>query len=189
MLELQKLPGIGPRSAYRLAFFILRMQDEEAIQLAKSIEDLKQKIRYCRICFNLTENDICSICSDENRDKSVICVVEHPQDAISIENTGEYKGLYHVLGGAISPPDGIGPENLRIRELLERIEKQEIKEIILATNPNVNGELTATYLSRLLSGKAAKITRLATGVPFGGDLDFADEVTIARALQARQTIE
>lgn len=187
--ELQKLPGVGPKTAYRLAFFILKMEKEEAQSLSKSIIDFKEKVKYCRICFNLADEDICQICSDENRDNKQICIVEQPQDAISIERSGEYRGTYHILGGAISPQDGVGPDQLRIKELLERIEKINPEEVIIATNPNVKGEMTAAYLLRLLKGKVSRITQLATGVPFGGDLDFADEITIAKALQSRRTLD
>lgn len=187
--ELQKLPGIGPRTAYRLALFILKMDQEDAVSLSKAIAELKQKVNYCRICFNLSDSEICSICGNENRNHRVICVVEQPQDLFSIEKSGEYSGVYHVLGGAIAPAEGVGPEQLRIKELIDRVESQEIEEVIIATNPNVNGEITAAYLIRLLQGKVPKISQLATGVPFGGDLDFADEITIARAIQSRRVVK
>ncbi|MCX7831461.1 MAG: recombination mediator RecR [Actinobacteria bacterium] len=187
--ELQKLPGVGPKTAYRLAFFILKMEKEEAQSLSNSIIDLKDNVRYCQICFNLSDEEICQICSDENRNHKQICIVEQPQDAISIERSGEYRGTYHILGGAISPQEGVGPDQLRIRELLERVEKVVPEEVIIATNPNVKGEMTAAYLLRLLKGKVPRITQLATGVPFGGDLDFADEITIAKALQSRRTLD
>lgn len=186
--ELQKLPGIGPKTAYRLAFYIFKAEDEQAYSLAKAIERLKREIKYCRVCFNLSDSDVCSICSDESRNRRQICVVEQPQDAISIEKCGEFRGVYHVLGGALSPQEGIGPENLHIRELLERVEEEKPEEIILATNPNVKGEMTAAYLLRVLKNRVPRITQLATGVPFGGDLDFADEITIARALMSRREI-
>lgn len=186
--ELQKLPGIGPKTAFRLAFFILKMEDEEALSLARAISELKTGVRYCRICFNLSDEDICRICADPSRDMEQICVVELPQDAISIEKTGEYKGVYHVLHGALSPQEGIGPEQLKIDELIKRIEDHPPREVIIATNPNVKGEMTAAYLLKLLRGKIPKITQLATGLPFGGDLDFADEVTVARALLSRKEL-
>lgn len=186
--QLQKLPGIGPKTAYRLAFYIFKAEDQEAYSLAKAIERLKSEIRYCKVCYNLSDSEVCSICSDTDRDHRLICVVEQPQDAISIEKCGEFKGVYHVLGGALSPQEGIGPENLHIRELLERVEKERPEEIILATNPNVKGEMTAAYLLRILKHRVPRITQLATGVPFGGDLDFADEITIARALMSRREV-
>lgn len=186
--ELQKLPGIGPRTAYRLAFFILKMDTEDARSLSTAISELKEKVKYCRRCFNLSDSDTCKICENLNRNQRIICVVEQPQDVFSIEKTGEYNGVYHVLGGAISPADGVGPDQLHINELISRIENEEVEEVIVATNPNVNGEITAAYLVRLLSGKVPKITQLATGVPFGGDLDFADEITIARAIQSRREV-
>lgn len=186
--ELQKLPGIGPKTAYRLAFFILKMEQDEALALSKAIANLKENIRLCRICFNLSDGETCSICSDESRNHKVICVVEQPQDALSIERSGEFKGVYHVLGGALSPHEGIGPEQLKIKELVERIDREKPDEVIIATNPNVKGEMTAAYLLRILKNRVPKITQLATGIPFGGDLDFADEITIARALQSRREV-
>jgi recombination protein RecR len=187
--ELQKLPGIGPRTAYRLALFILKMDNEDSLSLSRAIAELKQKVNYCRICFNLSDSEVCSICSNENRNHRLVCVVEQPQDVFSIEKSGEYSGVYHVLGGAIAPVEGVGPEQLRIKELIDRVEAEEVEEIIIATNPNVNGEITAAYLIKLLQGKVPKISQLATGVPFGGDLDFADEITIARAIQSRRVVK
>jgi len=182
----QKLPGVGPKTAYRFAFYLLKSEKDEAETLARAIIELKQKIRLCRICFNLTDEEFCPVCADDTRDKQTICVVEQPQDALAIEKAGVYRGTYHVLGGSIAPTEGIGPEKLRIKELLERISNTRVKEVIIATNPNVKGEMTAAYLIRILKGRVDRITQLATGIPFGGDLDFADEITIARALRSRQ---
>ena len=182
--ELSKLPGIGRKSAQRHVFYMLKASDEEVNELAQSLIDLKNKVRYCSICFNITENDPCQICVSERRDNSTICVVEEANDIVAFENTGEYKGLYHVLGGVLSPLDGIGPDDLRIKELLARL-NDNTKEIILATNPNTEGEATAIYLAKLIKPMNIKLTRIARGIPVGADLEYADELTLARALEGR----
>ncbi len=180
-----RLPGIGRKSAQRLAFHILRMPEEEAKAFANAILEAREKIGYCEICKNITDTPRCAICSDETRDKSTICVVEDPRDVIAIERTKEYHGLYHVLGGLISPMDGVGPENLFIKELLARMTDGAVKEVIMATNPTVEGEATAMYLSRLLKPMGIKVSRLAYGIPVGGNLEYADEVTLYRAIEGR----
>ncbi|OGC76111.1 MAG: recombination protein RecR [candidate division Zixibacteria bacterium RBG_16_50_21] len=183
--EFSKLPGIGRKTAMRLVFYILKEDKTEAERLAQALLDVKERVKYCSICFNITESDPCFVCQDEKRDKSMICVVEEANDVLALERTGEYKGLYHVLGGALSPLDGITPENLRIKELLHRV-KEGVNEIILATNPNVEGEATAIYLSKLIKPLGVKVTRIARGLPVGGDLEFADQVTLMRALEGRR---
>ena len=180
-----RLPGIGRKSAQRLAFHILRMPEEEAKAFANAILEAREKIGYCEICKNITDTPRCAICSDETRDKSTVCVVEDPRDVIAIERTKEYHGLYHVLGGLISPMDGIGPENLFIKELLARLGDGTVKEVIMATNPTVEGEATAMYLSRLIKPMGIKVPRLAYGIPVGGNLEYADEVTLYRAIEGR----
>lgn len=180
-----RLPGIGRKSAQRLAFHILRMPEEEAKAFANAILEAREKIGYCEICKNITDTPRCAICSDETRDKSTVCVVEDPRDIIAIERTKEYHGLYHVLGGLISPMDGIGPENLFIKELLARLGDGTVKEVIMATNPTVEGEATAMYLSRLIKPMGIKVSRLAYGIPVGGNLEYADEVTLYRAIEGR----
>jgi recombination protein RecR len=185
--ELAKLPGIGQRTAQRLAFHILRSEEQEAIGLAEAIREVKEKVGLCEVCFNLSEGDRCRICADERRDRSVICVVEEPADVIPIERTHEYRGLYHVLGGALSPIDGIDPEDLKIAELVRRVEDTEVSEIVLATNPTTTGEATALHIAELLRGRVT-ITRLASGLPVGADLEHADEVTLGRALAGRQAL-
>jgi recombination protein RecR len=184
--EFYKLPGIGPKSAQRLAYYLLRMPAAEAHALAQAILEVKERVVLCSSCQNVTESDPCRICSSLERDRTVICVVEEPLDILSIERSGSYKGLYHVLHGAISPMDGIGPEDLKIAELLGRMRSGEVTEVILATNPNLEGEATSMYLSRLLSPLGIRVTRLARGLPVGGDLEYADDVTLARALEGRQ---
>lgn len=186
--ELHKLPGIGPKSAQRLAYFLLRSSDEEARALAEAIVAVKEKIIFCSQCQNISETDPCLICQDKERNQTKICVVEEPLDIVALERTRGYNGLYHVLHGVISPMDGIGPEALRIKELLNRLQDGSIQEIILATNPNLEGEATAMYLHRLISPLGIKVTRLARGLPFGSDLEYADEVTLTRALEGRQEI-
>lgn len=181
----EKLPGIGKKSAQRLAFHVLRMPREEAEDFAKSIMEAREKIGECEICKNITDSVRCSICEDEMRDRTTICVVEDPRDVMAIEKTREYNGLYHVLGGLISPIDGIGPDALYIKELLARLESGEVKEVIMATNPTVEGEATAMYISRLLKPLGIKVTRLAYGIPVGGNLEYADEVTLYRAIEGR----
>ena len=186
--EFHKLPGIGPKTAQRLTYFLIRMPPEEARALAEAILAVKDKIILCSICQNITDSDPCIICRGEGRDRTKICVVEEPLDVLPLERTREYKGLYHVLHGVISPMDGIGPDDLKIRELLGRLQGSEIQEVILATNPNLEGEATAMYLQRLIAPLGIKMTRLARGLPFGADLEYADEVTLTRALQGRQEI-
>ena len=187
--EFYKLPGIGPKSAQRLAYYLLRMPASEAQALAAAILDVKEKVGFCSICQNVTEVDPCRICASERRDRSVICVVEEPLDILAIERTQAYRGLYHVLHGAISPIDGIGPEDLKIDELLDRLRSDVVREVILATNPNLEGEATAMYLARLLRPLSLKVTCLARGLPAGGDLEYADDVTLTRALEGRQEME
>lgn len=183
--QLSKLPGIGRRTAQRLTFHLLSARPEDALELARAIEDVKTRVRFCRECGNLTEEELCEICSDARRDRSLICVVEQPVDVVSLERTHEYRGLYHVLGGALSPLDGVEPSDLRIAGLLARIERDEVEELVLATNPTMTGEATASYLADQLRGKV-RVTRLASGLPVGGDLEYADEVTLGRALTGRR---
>ena len=186
--ELNKLPGIGPKSAQRLAYYLMRAPQEQAIQLADSILSIKQKIKLCTTCFNVTDADPCVICRNDLRNRSQVCVVEQPQDILAIEHTGVYKGLYHVLHGAISPTEGIGSSDVRIKELALRLRDAVVKEVILATNTNLEGEQTANYLNQLLSPLGIKITRLARGLPFGTELEYADDTTLTRALEGRQTL-
>jgi recombination protein RecR len=184
--EFNKLPGIGPKSAQRIAFYLLRASDEQSRLLAEAILSLKQKITLCSICFNVTESDPCPICRNDQRDHTQICIVEQPQDILALEHTGIYHGRYHVLHGAISPTEGIGTEDIRIRELLNRLQDGSVKEVILATNPTLEGEQTAMYLSQLISPRGIKVTRLARGLPFGTELEYADDVTLTRAIEGRQ---
>jgi recombination protein RecR len=186
--ELGRLPGIGPKSAQRIAFHLLKLAPEDARRLADAIVDVKVKVSWCRRCFNIAEGELCSYCRDERRDPSVVCVVEEPRDIVAIERTAEFRGRYHVLQGAISPIEGIGPEQLRVRELLVRIGDEGIEEVILATNPNIEGEATAMYLANLLKPLELKVTRIASGLPVGGDLEYADEVTLGRALEGRREV-
>ena len=186
--ELSRLPGIGQRTAQRLAFHILRSTDEEALALADSIREVKEKVGLCEVCFNLAEGDRCRICEDESRSSSLICVVEEPSDVIPIERTGEYRGLSHVLGGALSPIDGIDPEDLKITELLERAKGDEVREIVLATNPTTTGEATAMHIAENLRETDTAVTRLASGLPVGADLEHADEVTLGKALAGRRSL-
>jgi recombination protein RecR len=183
--QLSRLPGIGTRTAQRLAFHLLRVPKDEAGALADAIADVKERVRFCQVCGNLTEEDTCEICRDPRRDRSVVCVVEQPADLISLERTAEYRGLYHVLGGALSPLDGVEPRDLRIDELVRRVERDSIQEVVLATNPNMTGEATASYVADRLRNRA-RVTRLASGLPVGGDLEYADEVTLGRALAGRR---
>ena len=183
--QFAQLPGIGRKTAHRLALYVLKMSRDEVVTLAKALVNVKDKVRYCSVCSNITESDPCSICSNTNRERSFICVVEEPHDVIAIERTHEFKGLYHVLGGALSPLDGIGPDDLKIKELLQRFSNATIEEVILALNPNVEGEATTLYLSHLLKPLGMKITRIARGLPVGSDLEFADEATLSRALEGR----
>ena len=185
--EFGRLPGIGRKSAQRLALHILKRPREDAVRMAKAIVSVKDRIRYCSVCWNITEQDPCPICASAKRDRGTICVVEEPSDVLALEKTHEFRGLYHVLGGALSPLDGIGPEDLKARELLERI-TPEIREVILAMNPNVEGEATTIYLTRLLKPLGVHLSRIARGIPMGGDLEFADEATLSRALEGRITL-
>ncbi|MGO1736182.1 MAG: recombination mediator RecR [Leucobacter sp.] len=184
--ELGRLPGIGPKSAQRIAFHILQTQNFDVSRLAELLTDVREKVRFCEVCGNITEEERCSICRDPRRDPSLICVVEEPKDVVAIERTRQFRGLYHVLGGAISPIDGIGPDDLNIPALMRRLGENEIQEVILATDPNLEGEATAAYLSRLLTSIEVPVSRLASGLPVGGDLEFADEVTLGRAFEGRQ---
>jgi recombination protein RecR len=186
--ELSKLPSIGPRSAQRIAFHIIRGRQEDALGLAEALREVKERIKPCRRCFNLTEAEECEICRDARRDRTVICVVEDPYDIGPIERTGEYRGLYHVLGGSLSPLDGIEPEDLRIAELFGRIEKEAIKELVIATNPNTTGEATAMFIAQEVKDFPVRVTALASGLPVGGDLEYADEVTLGRAFAGRREI-
>ncbi len=183
--ELSKLPGIGGKTAQRLAFHILSLEDSEANALADAIKDAKREMKYCSLCGNLTDTDPCRICSDRSRDASVICVVESPRDVVAMEKIKEYHGLYHVLHGTISPMDGIGPEDINIRSLIVRLQQHDIKELILATNPNIEGEATAMYIARLVKPSGIKVTRIAHGIPVGGDLEYTDEVTLLKAMEGR----
>ena len=183
--QLTRLPGVGTRTAHRLAFHLLRVPKDEAAALASAIEDVKERVRFCSECGNLTEEERCAICRDERRDRTLVCVVEQPADLVSLERTHEYRGLYHVLGGSLSPIDGVEPEHLRIDELLGRVDRNGIEEVVLATNPNMTGEATAAYLADRLRGRV-RVTRLASGLPVGGDLEYADEVTLGRALSGRR---
>ena len=183
--QLTRLPGVGTRTAHRLAFHLLRVPKDEAQALAAAIGEVKDRVRFCAECGNLTEEERCEICRDERRDRSLVCVVEQPADLVSLERTHEYRGLYHVLGGSLSPIDGVEPEHLRIDELMGRVERNGIQEVVLATNPNMTGEATAAYLADRLRGRV-RVTRLASGLPVGGDLEYADEVTLGRALSGRR---
>jgi recombination protein RecR len=186
--EFSKLPTVGPKTAARLVFYLLNRPRHEAQTLAEAIIAVKDHVRFCSICYSLTQNDPCAMCTDEQRDPRMICVVAEAKDVYAIERTGAFKGRYHVLGGLISPMDGIGPAQLRVKELIERIGREEPREIILATNPNAEGEATALYLSRLINPIGVVVTRLAYGLPIGGDLDYADEITLAKALEGRTTL-
>lgn len=184
--ELSRLPGIGPKSAQRIAYWILASSRADAERLASSLVEVKDSIRFCEVCFDFAEGPQCEVCADPTRDGAVICVVEEPRDAAAIEKTAEFSGKYHILHGAISPIDGVGPDQLRIRELLSRLSDESIKEVIIATNPNVEGETTASYLARLIKPLGIRVTRIASGLPVGGDLEYADEVTLGRAMEARR---
>jgi recombination protein RecR len=187
--ELGRLPGVGPKSAQRIAFYLLKLPDEDAFRLARSITEAKEKVSFCRRCFNVCEGEECAICLDSRRDGTVVCVVEEPRDVVAVEKTGEFRGRYHVLQGAISPLEGIGPDQIRVRELLTRLGAEEIAEVILCTNPNIEGEATAMYLARLLKPLGIRVTRIASGLPVGGDLEYADELTLGRALEGRRELE
>lgn len=186
--ELTKLPGIGRKTAQRLSFFIMGMPDQEALSIADAIVRIKEKARFCRHCYNITEDEVCSICQDPRRNTGTICVVEEPSNLIVIENTKTYKGLYHVLLGALSPIDGITPERLKIRELVERVKKGGVSEVIIATNPNTKGETTAQYIAQVLKPLGVKVSRIAYGLPIGGDIEFADEVTLSKSLEGRREL-
>ena len=186
--ELSKLPGVGRRTALRLAIHILRMERESVAEMTESIDRFRNEVKYCTQCNNLSDEDVCPICADDERDHTTICVVEQVADVLSVENTRQYKGLYHVLGGALSPMEGIGPDELRIAQLMKRLASDEVREVVLATNPNVEGETTATYLARLIKPLGIAVTRPASGLPVGGDLEFADEVTLGRAIEARRPL-
>lgn len=185
---LEKLPGVGPRSAERMAFYLLRVPRDEATELASAITDVKDRLRFCEVCFNLSEGDRCQICQDATRDPAMVCVVEEPKDVLAIEKTGAYRGLYHVLLGAIAPLDGIGPELLKIDELLPRVSDGVVQEVILATDADKDGETTAAYLSKLLRSKGLRLTRIASGIPVGSHLEYADQATLARALEGRRAL-
>jgi recombination protein RecR len=182
------LPGVGPKSAQRIAFYLIQTDDDQAQELAKILLEAKERVRFCATCFNVAEHEFCNICRDPRRTKEAICVVEESKDVQAIERTREFRGFYHVLGGAISPIEGIGPDNLRIRELMSRLNDPEIKEVIIATDPNLEGEATATYLTRLLVPLGITVSRLASGLPVGGDLEYADEVTLGRAFEGRRVV-
>ena len=186
--ELSKLPGIGGKTAQRLAFHILSLDDRSAMELSDAIRDAKESMRYCSVCGNLTDTDPCAICSDESRDRSVICVVESPKDVVAMEKIREYRGYYHVLHGAISPMDGIGPEDINLKSLIIRLQDEKVKELIIATNPNIEGEATAMYIARLIKPSGIKVTRIAHGIPVGGDLEYADEVTLLKAMEGRREL-
>lgn len=185
IVEFKKMPGIGLKTAQRLSFYILRISKQEADKLAKAISQVKEKVHYCSICGNITDQDPCEICSNPKRNPQTLCVVEEPKDILSIEKTGEYIGLYHVLMGALSPLDGIGPENLTINNLIRRIKSSAVKEVIVATNPNVEGEATATYLSRIIKPLGVKVYRIARGLPVGSELEYADEITVSKAMEGK----
>jgi recombination protein RecR len=187
--ELGRLPGVGPKSAQRIAFHIIQSERVDVTRLAEVLKTVKERVKFCTICGNITEEEQCKICRDPRRDNTSICVVEESKDVIAIEKTREFKGKYHVLGGAISPIDGIGPENLRIRELMQRLAETQIAEVIIATDPNLEGEATATYLTRLIKPIGVKVSRLASGLPVGGDLEYADEVTLGRAFEGRTSYD
>jgi recombination protein RecR len=187
--ELGRLPGIGPKSAQRIAFYLLAAEEGDVERLASAMTRMKRQVRFCRTCGNVAEEDECRICRDPRRDGSVICVVEEPKDVVAVERTREFRGRYHVLGGAISPIDGIGPDDLRMRELMQRLSDGNITELILATDPNLEGEATATYVARMVAPLGLTVTRLASGLPVGGDLEYADEVTLGRAFSGRRKIE
>ena len=186
--ELGRLPGIGPKSAQRIAYYLLKVAPEDARRLAGAIVEVKEKISWCRRCFNIAEGEECSICRDPRRDSTVLCVVEEPRDIVAVERTQEFRGRYHVLQGTISPIEGVGPDQLRIKDLLHRIPAEGVEEVILATNPNTDGEVTAMYLAKVLTPLGLKVTRIASGLPVGGDLEYADEVTLGRALEGRRVV-
>ena len=187
--ELGRMPGVGPKSAQRIAFHLLKLPKDDAVRLARVIVEAKEKVAWCERCFNLSEGPLCGICADDRRDAHTICVVEEPKDLVAVEKTGEFKGKYHVLQGAISPIEGIGPDQLRVKELLVRLDPEGVTEVILCTNPNIEGEATAMYLGRLLKPLGLTVTRIASGLPVGGDLEYADEMTLGRALTGRVVLD
>jgi recombination protein RecR len=187
--ELGRLPGIGPKSAQRIAFHVLKLPRDDALRLARAIHEVKERVSFCRRCWNIAEGEECGICADDRRDTTVLCVVEEPRDIVAVERTGEFRGRYHVLQGAISPLEGIGPDQLRVRELLARLEPEGVAEVILCTNPNLVGEATAMYLGKLLAPLGLRVTRIASGLPVGGDLEYADELTLGRALEGRRDVQ
>jgi recombination protein RecR len=184
--ELGKLPGVGPKSAQRIAFHLVKLSEQDALRLAHAISEAKEKVRFCETCFNMSDDQFCEICADQRRDRSLICVVEEPRDIVAVEKTHEYRGYYHVLQGAINPIDGIGPDQLRIQELLQRLQEGTVEEVILCTNPNIEGEATAMYLAKLIEPLEIPVTRIASGLPVGGDLEYADELTLGRAIEGRR---
>lgn len=186
--ELGRLPGVGPKSAQRIAFHLLKLPSIDALRLANAIVVVKERVSFCQTCFNISEGEACGICTDTRREGSVVCVVEEPRDIVAVEKTGEFRGRYHVLQGAISPIEGVGPDQLKVKELLARLEPEGITEVILCTNPNIEGEATAMYISRLLKPLGLTVTRIASGLPVGGDLEYADELTLGRALEGRREI-
>ncbi len=186
--ELGRLPGVGPKSAQRIAFHLLKLSKDDAMRLSRAIGEAKDRVAWCDRCFNLSEGPLCGICADDRRDGTMVCVVEEPKDLVAVEKTGEYRGRYHVLQGAISPIEGIGPDQLRVKELLARLDPEGITEVILCTNPNIEGEATAMYLGRLMAPLGLKVTRIASGLPVGGDLEYADELTLGRALEGRREL-
>jgi recombination protein RecR len=186
--ELGRMPGVGPKSAQRIAFHLLKIPADDVARLALSITDAKARVRFCSVCWNFAEGELCPICLDERRDSSILCVVEESRDIISIEKTGEFKGRYHVLLGAMSPLEGVGPEQLKMKELFARIEPEAVQEVILCTNPNTEGEVTAMYIARMMKPFGVKVTRIASGLPVGGDLEYADELTLGRALEGRREL-
>jgi recombination protein RecR len=186
--ELGRLPGVGPKSAQRIAFHLLKVSKEDAMRLASAISEAKERVQFCDRCFNFSEGELCEICRDDRRDTTLVCVVEEPRDIVAVERTGEFRGRYHVLGGAINPIEGVGPDQLRVRELLARLDPEGIAEVILCTNPNLEGEATSMYLARMLRPLGLTVTRIASGLPVGGDLEYADELTLGRALEGRREV-
>ncbi|HEX2274392.1 MAG TPA: recombination mediator RecR [Acidimicrobiales bacterium] len=187
--ELGRLPGVGPKSAQRIAFYLLKLPTDDALRLAQAIAEAKERVSFCKRCFNVCEGEECEICLDPRRDPTVVCVVEEPRDVVAVEKTQEFRGRYHVLQGAISPLEGIGPDRLRVKELLARLDAEGVTEVILCTNPNIEGEATAMYLARLLKPLGVRTTRIASGLPVGGDLEYADELTLGRALEGRRELD
>jgi recombination protein RecR len=187
--ELGRLPGVGPKSAQRIAFHLLKLPPQDALRLARAITEAKERVSFCHRCFNISEGEECELCSDPRRDATILCVVEEPRDIVAVEKTQEFSGRYHVLQGAISPIEGIGPEQLRVKELLARLDAEGVQEVILCTNPNLEGEATAMYLARLLGPLGLRVTRIASGLPVGGDLEYADELTLGRALEGRRAVD